>query len=62
MVIIQLIALVCVDALYLLEALIQSIDVLLHRSPHADLVDDVRRLLGGEAGGRRELVTLQVRE
>ena len=28
------------------STLVQSIDVLLHRSPHADLIDDVRRLFG----------------
>lgn len=32
------------------RALVQSVDVLLNRPPHPDLVDDVRRLLRGKTG------------
>lgn len=33
------------------ESLVQSVDVLLHWSPHPDLIDDVWRFFRGETGG-----------
>lgn len=36
------------------DSSVQSVDVLLHGSPHPDLIDDVRRFFRGEAGGEEE--------